>query len=143
MNYKDMVMYGLIIGIGLFFVGAIINNAFPSTETDLLSYKVSGFIKLLGIGMVTTSMVIGGIIMDQADKNLRTLLLLLGLVLVIIYSVASPSLEWRLSSGSSGADTGYSQRPTGYGVPGFELVGVIGALICTLLLLGRIRKKEK
>ena len=77
MKNKDLIMLGLVIGIGLFFIGAMISNVFPSSESDLLGYKVSSFIKMLGLGFVVSSMVIGGIIVHDIDKNLKMLLLLL------------------------------------------------------------------
>ena len=84
----------LVLALGAFFICAIILNLFPSNESDLLSFRVSALIKLLGLGVLTTSMVVGGLTLTDIDANQRTLLLLLGLVLLIIYSVASPALEW-------------------------------------------------
>jgi MFS family permease len=124
---KDLVMIGIIGGIAFFFVGAIISNVFPSSQTDLMSYKVSGSIKLIGIGALTSSMIIGGIIIDDIDKNLRLLLLLLGLVLLTIYTVGSQSLQWYVPT--------TSQTPTGYGIPGFELISLLGALTIALFVL--------
>ena len=125
---KDLVMIGIIGGIAFFFIGAIISNVFPSSQTDLMSYKVSGSIKLIGIGALTSSMIIGGIIIDDIDKNLRLLLLLLGLVLLTIYTVGSQSLQWYVPT-TSQTPTGnqsYENRPTGYGIPGFELISLLG-----------------
>ena len=132
MKNKDMIMLGIIIGIAFFFIGAIISNVFSSTEADLLPYKVSAVIKLIGLGILTSTMIVGGIIVEDIDKNLKFLLLLLGLILLIIYSIASPSLEWKLPS-YSGSSTGYESRPTGYGVPGFEILIALCAIILVLL----------
>ena len=132
MKNKDMIMLGIIIGIAFFFIGAIISNVFSSTEADLLPYKVSAVIKLIGLGILTSTMIVGGIIVEDIDKNLKFLLLLLGLILLIIYSIASPSLEWKLPSYSS-SSTGYESRPTGYGVPGFEILISLCAIILVLL----------
>ena len=137
MNNKDMIMLGIIVGIAFFFIGAIISNVFPSSETGLLPYKVSAVIKLLGLGLLTTTMIVGGIIIEDIDKNLKLLLLLLGLVLLIIYSIASPALEWQLPSYSS-SSTGYETRPTGYGIPGFELIIVA----CAIALVFFLRRKR-
>jgi MFS family permease len=134
---KDFVMIGIIGGIAFFFIGAIISNVFPSSQTDLMSYKVSGSIKLIGIGALTSSMIIGGIIIDDIDKNLRLLLLLLGLVLLTIYTVGSQSLQWYVPT-TSQTPTGnqsYENRPTGYGIPGFELISLLGALTIALFVL--------
>ena len=140
MKKKDMIMLGIIVGIAFFFIGAIISNIFPSSQTDLLPYKVSAVIKLFGLGVLTATMIVGGIIVDDIDKNLRLLLLLLGLLFLVIYSIASPSLEWKIPSYSSGNSTGYESRPTGYGIPGFELVFVIFAILGSLVLI-QIRKR--
>jgi len=142
MKNKDLIMMGIIVGITLFFVGAIISNVFPSSETDLLSYKVSASIKLIGMGILTSSMIVGGIIVEDIDKNLKTLLLLLGLILLIIYTVGSQSLQWNVdSSGMMASDNeSFESRPTGYGVPGFEFVP---AIVAIALILFWKRKKHK
>jgi hypothetical protein len=136
MTIKSIIMLGLIVGIAFFFIGAIISNIFPSSSTDLLSYKISSSIKLLGIGAVICSMVIGGIYIQEIDKNLKLLLLLLGLVLLVIYTIGSQSLEWYIpTSQTPTGNESYEHRPTGYGVPGFELILVLGALVITSLIL--------
>jgi hypothetical protein len=137
MKMKDLVMMGIIVGIAFFFIGAIISNVFPSSQTDLLSYKISGSIKLIGIGALTSSMIIGGIIIEDIDKNLKILLLLFGLVLLIVYSVGSQSLQWYIptTSQAPSGNESYAHRPTGYGVPGFELLSVLGALLIASLIL--------
>lgn len=137
---KNLVILGLIIGIACFFIGAMISNVFPSSSTNLLSYKVSGSIKLLGIGMIVSSMVVGGIYTENLDKTYKLLLLLLGLALLVIYTIGSLSLEWYIptSQTPTGNET-YEQRPTGYGLPGFESIILIGALTVTLVLL---KKKQ-
>jgi hypothetical protein len=142
MKIKDVVMLGIIGGIAFFFIGAMISNVFPSSATDLISYKISGSIKLIGIGALVTSMIVGGIIIEDIDKNLRLLLLLLGLILLIIYTIGSQNLQWYLPiSGMPSASESYESRPTGYGVPGFEMTFVLGALLITLLLLMRKRHR--
>ncbi|MFH1101856.1 MAG: hypothetical protein V1726_07460 [Methanobacteriota archaeon] len=138
LKLKTVFIWGLILGIALFFVGMIISNVFPSSETDLLSYKVSASIKLVGLGLLVGSMIVGGVFVEDLDKNLKMLLLLLGLVLLIIYSVASPSLEWKFSPSLGGTE--YGSRPTGYGVPGFELVGALCAVGVVVLFFLRRRR---
>jgi hypothetical protein len=136
MIMKKIIMLGLIIGIAFFFIGAIVSNVFPSSSTNLLSYKISSSIKLFGIGTVICSMVVGGIYIEDIDKNLKLLLLLLGLVLLVIYTIGSQSLEWYIpTSQTPTGDESYEQRPTGYGIPGFELILGFGALVITLLIL--------
>jgi len=140
---KDLVIAGIIGGIAFFFIGAIISSVFPSSTTDLVSYKAAGFIKLIGIGALTSSMIVGGITMENIDKNLRLLLLLLGLVLLTIYTVGSQSLQWNvpISSQTPTGNQSYENRPTGYGIPGFELVAVLGALVVVLLIMRRRRHR--
>lgn len=135
---KNLIMFGMIIGIAFFFIGAMVNNIFPSSETDLLSYKISASIKLIGIGALTASMVAGGITVEDVDKNLKMLLLLLGLVILIIYSVGSPSLEWQISGAIEEGDV-FGERPTGYGVPGFETIITIIALF-TVISIAKIKR---
>jgi membrane protease YdiL (CAAX protease family) len=134
---KDLAMLGIIGGIACFFIGAIISTVFPSSQTDLLSYKVSGAIKLVGIGVLTSSMIIGGITIEDIDKNVRLLLLVLGLVLLTIYTVGSQSLQWYVptTSQTPSGNQSYENRPTGYGVPGFELSSLIGALVIVLFII--------
>jgi len=135
MKNKDLIMLGMIIGIAFFFIGAMINNVFPSGETDLLSYKVSASIKLIGMGVLISSMVVGGIIIEDIDKNLKLLLLLLGLILLIIYTVGSQSLQWSVPvSGMVSGEEAYESRPTGYGIPGFEAIYAFFALIAVILI---------
>ena len=142
MKNKDLIMFGMIIGIGFFFIGAMISNIFPSNEESLASYKVAAFLKLFGIGILTACMVVGGIIITKIDRNLRMLLLLMGLILLIIYTVGSPTLNWEVTSmASPGSDSdydeAYNERPTSLGTPGFEFLYAIIALI----ILGKVRKK--
>ena len=139
-KYKDLIILGIIIGIAFFFIGAIISNVFPSNESNLLAYKASACIKLVGIGALTTSMIIGGIILEQGiDKNLKMLLLILGLILLIIYTVGAQSLQWNIptTGGMMGSmqTTAYDSRPTGYGVPGFETIIMLGAIVGILLII--------
>jgi hypothetical protein len=129
---KDIIMLGIIIGIGFFFIGAIISNVFLSSEEDLLPYKISALIKLTGLGLLTSSLIVGGIIVEEIDKNLKLLLFVLGLILLIIYTLASPELEWKLPSFTSG-ETEYDTRPTGYGTPGFEILVTLAAIIFALI----------
>jgi len=142
MKNKDLIMLGIIVGIAFFFIGAIISNVFQSSETNLISYKVSASIKLIGMGFLTSSMVVGGIIVEDIDKNLKMLLLILGLILLIIYTIGAQSLNWSVSGmlGSpSTSSEAYSNRPTGYGVPGFEAVYAIVAM-AAVLLISRIKR---
>jgi len=147
MKNKDLIMLGIIFGIALYFFGAMISNVFDSSASDLLPYKVSGFLKLLGIGILTASMVVGGIIVEKIDKNLKMLLLILGLVLLIIYTIGSPLLSWDISgvSGMMGSgsesEAAFEERPTALGTPGFELLYAILA-ISFVIAIGKFKKKR-
>jgi hypothetical protein len=143
MKNKDLIMLGIIIGIAFFFIGAIISNVFPSDETNLLSYKISASIKLIGMGFLISSMVVGGIIVEDIDKNLKMLLLILGLILLIIYTIGAQQLNWNVSGmlGSPSSSEAYNSRPTGYGIPGFEAVCAIAA-IAAVLLISRIKRRR-
>jgi hypothetical protein len=137
---KDLVMLGFVFGIAFFLIGAMISRVFPSNEAGLVSYKVASCIKLIGIGGLVTSMIMGGILLEDIDKNLRLLLLILGLVLLLIYTAGSQSLEWNLNMAGAPSDSqSYQDRPTGYGIPGFEVIVGLGAVIITMVLL----KKKK
>lgn len=136
MKNKDLIMFGLIIGIALFFVGMMIHNVFPSTEENLLSYKVSAFMKLVGLGVLTSSMVIGGVLIEDIDRNLKMLLLIFGLLLLLIYSIGSTTLEWSIPE-ASGSESGFEERPTGYGIPGFEGIFFVLSIVICLLVLKR------
>ena len=141
MKNKDIIMLGIIIGIAFIFIGAIISNVFPSTESDMIGYQVSAFIKMLGIGFLVCSMVVGGIIVEDVDKNIRMLLLLLGLILLIVYTIGAQQLQWDVSYGSfapgseSAEEIAYDERPTGYGVPGFEILSVFVAMLVTFIVI--------
>ena len=144
MKNKDLIMFGMIVGIAFFFVGAMISNVFPANESDLTSYKVSASMKLIGIGLLTTSMVVGGIIVEGIDKNLNTLLLILGLVLLIIYSVGSPWLTWDIPASGmhdSNGGAGYEERPTALGTPGFEAIYLIIAIATVILIIKNKRQR--
>ena len=134
-DIKNIIITGFIVGIALFFVGAIISNVFPSSESDLLSYRASAITKLIGIGFLTCSMVVGGIVLKDIDKNQKILILVIGLILLIIYTVGSLSLQWDVDDSEALTDTEiYDERPTGYGMPGFELAIAILAFAFILYL---------
>jgi len=138
MKDKEKIMTLMILGMVLFFVGAIVYKVFPSSETDLFSYKASATLKLIGLGFLVISMLVGGIILKDIDRNMKLLLLILGLILLLIYTIGSPSLEWKLKYDWQ---TPYSSKPTGYGIPGFEIpLLVISLLVGTILLKRKIKR---
>ena len=142
MKNKDLIMFGMIIGIMFFFIGAMISSAFPSDVENLASYKAAAFMKLFGIGILTACMVVGGIIIESIEKNFRMLLFLLGLILLIIYIIGSPVLNWDVSGESESTDDDYSDkiyedRPTSLGTPGFEVIYVLISIGIFLLIRKR------
>ena len=133
LEIRNVIIAGFIIGIALFFIGAMIINIFPSSESDVLSYRTSAVIKLIGIGILTSSMLVGGVIIKKIDQNQKTLLLIIGLILLIIYTIGSPSLQWEVDTTDEPlVNESYEDRPTGYGMPGFELIPLVVAIAFVL-----------
>jgi len=136
---KDLIMLGIIIGIAFFFIGAMISNVFESSADDQVGYKVQFFIKMIGYGFLVSSMVIGGIILDDIDKNMKMLMLLFGLLLLIAFTIGIQGLQYSLpetydyTSGVSQSESAYENRPTGYGTPGFEMIYAFVAIIAVFI----------
>jgi hypothetical protein len=137
MKTKDIIMLGVIVGIAFFFIGAMITSSFPSSEENLLPYKASSFIKLLGLGILTTTFIVGGIVGYNLNKYFKLTILIVGLVLLLVFTIAAQFMKWDMStteyesiwnpSGSSSEDTSaFESRPS---TPGFELIFVIIAII--------------
>ena len=85
MNKKKLMIFGLAVGIMLFFLGLAVNIALgPSTDDYLLPKQVSSVIKLTGMGIICISMVIGGFFVEKLDKDTKSLLLLFGIVLLLL-----------------------------------------------------------
>lgn len=148
MKNKDLIMFGVIIGIALIFIGAIVNNVFPSSSEDFIAYRIQAFIKMIGFGFLTSSMVVGGIIVEEVDKNQRILLLIFGLILLLIFTIGSVQLNsWNVTSGMMAGDTtteeaAFENRPTGYGTPGFEFIFVIAAMIFVFISKKIIKRRR-
>ena len=150
MKTKEIIMLGMVIGIGIFFIGSMIGHSFPSDSENLLSYKISAFLKLFGIGILTASMVVGGIIIEKIDRNLKMLLFIFGLILLIIYTIGSIELTWHVDSPVSGSLSESTKeeidesKPDSYGAdeaPGFEALGLIIALCSTLFIYKKRHKR--
>jgi hypothetical protein len=134
---RTLVVFGISTGIALLFVGGIVSSVFPAAPTDLLSYRVSASIKLLGVGGLVCAMIVGGLRLDGMDRTLRLLLLILGLVMLVIYTAGSSMLEWNVSSYMHGNTTAFDSRPTGMGIPGFEswvFLGALGIVVIALMV---------
>jgi hypothetical protein len=151
---KDLIIIGIIVGIALFFVGGMIYRVFPPTEDALMSYKVSSFLKMIGLGFLTSSMIVGAIIVKNIDKNLKMLLMILGLIILLIYAMASPMLMWDISDEdyeptdddnytsdgmytSSEKQEAYKEAPE---TPGFEFFYLITAIAVIALFFKKYKK---
>ena len=140
-----LTLLGIIIGIAFFFIGAMISNVFDSSADDLIGYKVQFFIKMVGYGFLVSSMVIGGIIIDDIDKNMKMLMLLFGLLLLIAFTIGIQGLQWSVPESydtsvyGSSSEAAYEDRPTGYGTPGFEMIYALVAMI-TVFIAAKIKR---
>lgn len=82
---RDLVIIGIFIGIMLFFVGlASFIILGPGSPTNPAPYKISTSIKIMGMLLVCVSMIVGGVIIDEFDKDMRFLLVLFGVVILFI-----------------------------------------------------------
>jgi len=138
MKNKDLLMLGIIMGIAFFFIGAMITSTFQGNDENLLPYKISSFIKLFGLGILTTSLIVGGIITDDINKNIKLIILIIGLVLLLVFTIAAQFIKWDVSTmdynsffsptsgGQDSSGTAYERRPA---TPGFELIFAVIAII--------------
>ena len=84
-NKKNIMILGLAGGIMLFFIGMAINIAMgPSTDDYQLPSQISAVVKLTGMGIVCISMIIGGFFIENIDKDIKSLLLIFGLILLLL-----------------------------------------------------------
>jgi len=82
---KKLMIYGIIIGVMLFFLGVALNIALgPTTNDHKAPQQISSFIKLGGMGIATLSILIGGIFIERMELVTRILLAIFGLVLLTI-----------------------------------------------------------
>jgi len=157
MKTKEWVIFGLIIGIALFFLGAMISSIFyqPNTSEEVKDYtvdKVSKSIKLIGLGILTTTLIVGGIVGHDLHKHFKLIILIIGLVLLLVFSIGAQFMKWddtpsyyygnsqgafEAPSSEYGEEYASSRPPS---TPGFELVVAIGA-IATVFAFRRIKRK--
>lgn len=149
MKNKDLIMFGIIFGIAFFFVGGMINSTFQGDEGNYIPYKVSSAAKLIGLGVLISTLIIGGIIGHDLNKYFKISLLIIGLVLLLIFTIAGQFMKWDTSSydeyslgGTSSAgssqQSAYDSRPS---TPGFELILSIIA-IASIIGLSKIRNRK-
>jgi hypothetical protein len=85
MNKKNLMILGLAGGIFIFFLGMGANILLgPSTETYRLPFQISAMIRFTGMGILVISMVIGGFFVEKLDKDVKSLLLIFGIVLLLL-----------------------------------------------------------
>ena len=148
MKNKDLIMLGIIIGIAFFFVGGMINSSFQGDEENDLSYRVSSTFKLIGLGILISTLIVGGIIKSNLNKYFRISLLIIGLVLLLIFTIVGQVWKWEdnstniktggaIGSGST-SENAYDSRPS---TPGFELILSIIA-IASIIGLSKIRNRK-
>jgi len=156
MKAKDMIMFGIIFGVAFLFLGAMITSSFESDEENLVPYKVSSFIKIIGVGIITTTFLIGGITANDINKHFKITLLIIGLVLLIGFTIAAQFMKWDVttanieqyydgfsgsisSSASSSGDAMQVAYETKPNTPGFELIIFAFALIAAIIIK-KVRK---
>ena len=150
MKNKDLIMLGIIFGIAFFFVGGMINSTFEGDEDNQLPYKISSAIKLVGLGILITTLIIGGIIGHDLNRYFKITLLIIGLVLLLIFTIAGQFMKWDTSqinetytgdtfgSSDSNQQSAYEKRPA---TPGFEIILAIAALL-SMLGIKKIRNRN-
>ncbi len=138
---RGLVVLGVSAGIVLLFVGGIISTVFPGSATDLVPYRVSASVKLLAVGGLICTLIVAGLRLEGIDRTLRLLILILGLVMLIIYTAGSSYLEWNIPSYMTGNQSAYQSRPTALGTPGFETVFALGALVLVVTVLAFRRRR--
>jgi len=85
MSKKDLMILGIEIGVMLFFIGVAVNIALgPTTLTYRTPQQISSFIKLIGMGFATLSILIGGIFIDKFEIVTRVLLVVFGVVILCV-----------------------------------------------------------
>ena len=158
MKTKDWVIFGLIIGIALFFLGAMVSSIFYQLNVDeeVKDYtfdKISRTMKLIGLGILTTTMIVGGIIGDDLHKHFKLIILIIGLVLLLIFSIGAQFMKWDNTPsyyyGSSSWGSGVESPSEGDGeytssppsTPGFELIAAIGA-IAVVIMASKIKRRK-
>jgi len=84
-NKKNLMILGIEIGVMLFFIGIAINIALgPTTLTYRAPQQISSMIKLIGMGLATLSIFIGGIFIDRMELVTRVLLVIFGVVILCV-----------------------------------------------------------
>jgi len=84
-NKKNLMILGIGFGVLFFFFGIAPNILLgPATEDYRLPVQIASIFKLTGTGMVTLSILVGGIFIEKLDMYTRLLLSIFGLCLLVI-----------------------------------------------------------
>ena len=84
-NKKNLMIFGLTIGIMMFFLGlALAILLGPTTEDYLLPKQIGSTIKLTGMGIICTSMIVGGFFIEEIEKDFKHLLLIFGIIILLL-----------------------------------------------------------
>jgi hypothetical protein len=82
---KKLMIWGIFLGIMLFFIGLASNIALgPTTDTYQLPKQVSSVFKLTGMAFICIAMIIGGFFVEGIDKDTKTFLILFGLIFLLL-----------------------------------------------------------
>ena len=85
MNMKNSVIISLGAGILIFFFGIGIYFILgPSTAENLIPRQVSAVIKLIGMGIICISLIVGGFFVENIDKDTKILMLIFGILLLLM-----------------------------------------------------------
>jgi len=85
LNKKNLMILGLAGGIFIFFLGmATYILLGPSTTDYQLPNQISAIIRITGMGIIVISMIIGGFFVEKLDKDVKSLLLIFGIVLLLL-----------------------------------------------------------
>ena len=148
-------MFGLIVGVAFFFLGAMIQNAFSAGESEddenIVVNKVTASLKLIGLGILTTTLIVGGIAADDIHRYFKLIILIIGLVMLITFSIASQFMKYdhtpasiyeKWGSPTMGAESPSSDSAGSAPAPGFELLLCIVSIIAIIVIFKkRIKSK--
>jgi len=85
MEKERFMVLVLSIGVMLFFIGIASYIVLgPSTEEYLIPQQVSSILKLTGMSLICISLIVGGFFIEGMDKDIRTLLLIFGVIFLLL-----------------------------------------------------------
>lgn len=85
MEKKNLIAIMVFVGVMTFFIGLASFIALgPATTNEPIAYKISTTIKLAGMGLLCISLIGGGVTIDELDKDIRSLMIIFGVVILLI-----------------------------------------------------------